>query len=143
MWILGTILAVLLFCWCTTVGLAFVVTHTSDAYTFGPQHGNSIDVVLGGGDSKEHPTKLIAMNNEGSVQIIKILANDPTKTQFLTVADLVGSNFPDPTNANILLASMKNSVQVTVYGSMYDFPFHRVQQTVTLVGDGNGSFKTP
>jgi len=99
-------------------------------------------VVLGGGDSETQPSKLIAINNSGRIEIMKLVANDPKKAQIITGPDLVKAGFPDPVNAEVSLSASNGSVQVTIYGSFYDAPFHRYQTRYTLVEDGQGNLKS-
>ena len=140
-WIGLTLLGMLGFWWLTTAGLAFLVTHASDPGTYGPMHGNIITTVLGGGDSPGQPSKLIAMNNGGRVEIIRLLANDPTKAQLVLGPNLVTAGFPDPANAEISLSATSGAVHVTIYASLYDFPFHRYQARYTFREDGQGNLK--
>jgi hypothetical protein len=137
-----TLFGVWLFWIITTVVLSFWATHVTDPGTYGPTHGNVITVVLGGGDSETQPSKLMAINNSGRIEIMKLVANDPKKAQIITGPDLVKTGFPDPGNAEVSLSAGKGSVQVTIYGSFYDAPFHRYQQSYTLVEDGQGNLKS-
>ena len=136
-----TVLAMVAFWWCSTAFFGWCVMHISDTSQFGPQHGNSITAVIGGGDSQQNPSKLIAMNNDGVVEILKITANDPTKTQLLTIANLTTSGFPDPTNANIELQAVGDRIQITMLSTVWNLPFSRIAQTITLAEDGNGGLK--
>ena len=130
--------------WLSTAFYGWMVLHMNDAGKFGPLHGNSINVVLGGGgDSVDHPSKLIAINNAGSVQIIKILANDPKKSQILVLVNLATSGFPDAMHANIELQDAGDHVEMTILSTVWNLPFQRVQQTITLTKDGNGGLKGP
>ena len=141
-WVSLTLFGMWLFWIATTVGLCFWATHVTDPGTYGPTHGNVINVVLGGGDSEAQPSKLIAMNNGGRIEIIMLLANDPKKAQIITGPDLVKTGFPDPVNAEVSLSAGKGYVQVTIYSTVYDVPFHRYQQPYTLVEDGQGNLKS-
>ncbi len=141
-WIGLTLFGMWLFWIVTTVALSFWATHVTDPGTYGPTHGTVITVVLGGGDSETQPSKLIAINNSGRIEIMKLLANDPKKAQIITGPDLVKAGFSDPVNAEVSLSAGKGSVQVTIYGSFYDAPFHRYQQLYTLVEDGQGNLKS-
>ena len=76
-WIGLTLFGVWLFWIVTTVALSFWATHVTDPGTYGPTHGTVINVVLGGGDSETQPSKLMAINNGGRLEIMKLLANDP------------------------------------------------------------------
>jgi hypothetical protein len=141
-WVSLTLFGMWLFWIVTTVGLCFWATRVTDPGTYGPTHGNVINVVLGGGDSEAQPSKLIAMNNGGRIEIIMLLANDPKKAQIITGPDLVKTGFPDPVNAEVSLSAGKGYVQVTIYSTVYDVPFHRYQQPYTLVEDGQGNLKS-
>jgi hypothetical protein len=137
----STIIAMLAIWWLTTAAWGWIIVHTSDAVTYGPTHGTTITAVIGGGDSADHPTTLIAMNNKGSVQIIKILANDPSKAQLLVITDLAVAGVPDPTNAAIELKDRRDHIDMTIHTTVWDMPFHRVERTFTLAEDGQGSLK--
>lgn len=141
-WVSFTLFGVWLFWIVTTVVLSFWATHVTDPGTYGPTHGTVITVVLGGGDSQTQPSKLIAINNSGHIEIMKLLANDPKKAQIITGPDLVKIGFPDPLNAEVELKAGKGSIEVTIYGSFYDAPFHRYQTRYTLVEDGQGNLKS-
>ena len=141
-WVSFTLFGVWLFWIVTTVVLSFWATHVTDPGTYGPTHGTVIAVVLGGGDSETQPSKLIAINNSGRIEIMKLLANDPKKAQIITGPDLVKAGFPDPLNAEVELKAGKGSVRVTIYGSFYDAPFHRYQTRYILVEDGQGNLKS-
>jgi len=136
-----TLFGVWLFWIITTVALSFWATHVTDPGTYGPTHGTVITVVLGGGDSERQPSKLMAINNSGRIEIMKLVANDPKKAQIITGPDLVKAGFPDPLNAEVELKASNGSVQVTIYGSFYDAPFHRYQTRYILVEDGQGNVK--
>jgi hypothetical protein len=140
-WVILTLLMAFSAYLTSTAGLAWRDTTLSDPGKYGPTHGNIITVALGGGDSTSQPSKLIAMNNGGRVEIIELLANDPSKAQILRGPDLVTQNFPDPTNAEVDLSAGNGFVRVTIYGSYYDAPFHRCQTGYTLVEDGQGNLK--
>ena len=141
-WVSFTLFGMWLFWITTTVALSFWATHVTDPGTYGPTHGNVITVVLGGGDSETQPSKLIAINNGGRIEIMKLLANDPKKAQIITSPDLVKTGFPNPVNAEVSLSAGNGFVQVTIYGSFYDAPFHRYQTRYTLVEDGQGNLKS-
>ena len=104
-------------------------------------HGNVVTGVFGGGDSNDHPTKLLALNNGGRVEIIKITAGDPKKTQIIAGPDLVASSFPDAAQAEIELRVDGPNITVTIYGSAFVLPFHRYSQFVVLHSDGKGNLK--
>lgn len=141
-WVSFTLFGVWLFWIVTTVILSFWATHVTDPGTYGPTHGTVITAVLGGGDSETQPSKLIAINNSGRIEIMKLLANDPKKAQIITGPDLVKIGFPDPLNAEVELKAGKGSIEVTIYGSFYDAPFHRYQTRYILVEDGQGNVKS-
>lgn len=141
MWVGLTILLMLTLYGISTVGLALWNTTFVDPGKYGPTHGTIITVVLGGGDSESQPSKLVAMNNNGRVEIIELLANDPSKAHIIPGPNLVTMGFPDPTHAQIELKALNGSVQVTIYGNFYDLPLHRYQTTYTLVDDGQGNLK--
>jgi len=137
-----TVLALWLAWVATTAGASFWVTHVTDPGIYGSMHGNIVTGVFGGGDSQEHPTKLIAFNNDGHVEILKLTAGNPQKTQLIAGPDLVASGFPDPTNAEIHLQVDKQKVTVTVYGSTFILPFQRYfSQPLTFMSDGKGNLK--
>ena len=125
----------------STSGASFWATHVTDPGTYGPMHGNVVTGVFGGGDSVAHPTKLIALNNDGHVEIIKITAGDPKKTQIIAGPDLVASSFPDAAQAEIELRVDGPTVTITIYGSAFVVPFHRYSQFVVLHSDGKGNLK--
>src|SRR5579859_4814909 len=95
-WIIFTLGVVTLAYLASTGGMAWRDTTLIDPGKYGPLHGNVINVVLGGGDNQSQPSKLIAMNNGGRVEIIELLANDPSKAQILPGPNLVTQGFPDP-----------------------------------------------
>ena len=117
----------------------------SDPAFFGPTHGNVVTGVFGGGDSAQHPTKLIALVNNGQVEIVKLTANDYHHTQILPGPRLADLNFPDPQNAEVQLevsdVNHDGHLDVTVHilSSSYDLPFHRFSQSYTLYGDAHGT----
>jgi hypothetical protein len=136
-----TLFAVYAVLWLTTAFWGWIIIHTSDAVTYGPTHGTTITAVIGGGDSADHPTTLIAINNKGQVQIIKMLANDPSKAQILVITDLVAAGIPDPTNAAIELKDRGNFISMTIHTTVWDKPFSRVERTFQLAEDGQGNLK--
>lgn len=145
--IVGVVLGMIVVLWlawiATTVGASYWATHVTDPGIYGPTHGNVVSGVFGGGDSKEHPTKLIAFNNDGHVEIIKITAGDPKKTQIIPGYNLIASGFPDPTHAEVELSvDDHHNVIVTVYGSTFYAPFQRYfSKPITLYNDGKGNLK--
>jgi len=138
-----TILALWLAWVATTAGASLWVTHVTDPGTYGPTHGNMVSGVFGGGDSQEHPTKLIAFNNDGHVEILKLTAGNPQKTQLIAGPNLVALDFPDPLNAVVeLQVDTHNTVTVTVYSSTFVFPFTRYSsQPLVFLNDGKGNLK--
>ncbi|MEO9027605.1 MAG: hypothetical protein ABI413_02215 [Ktedonobacteraceae bacterium] len=148
-WMILTLIAVVTFWWVTTSGLAWWDTTYSDPGMYGPTHGQMIAAVLGGGDSTQHPTKLIAMNNGGHVLLIEIPAgNDYSKAKLLAGPNLAAQGFPDSQNAVISLQAGDythdgfTDVQVTIYATLYDKPFHRYSVTYYLYGNGAGGLKS-
>ncbi len=141
LWVVATLLTVYSAWWLTTAFWGWVIVHTSDAFTYGPTHGTTITAVIGGGDSADHPTTLIAVNNKGVIQIIKIIANDPSKAQLLVITDLVTAGVPDPTNAAIELKDRGSHIDMTIHTTVWDTPFHRVERTFQLSEDGQGNLK--
>ncbi len=145
--IVGVVLGMIVVLWlawiATTVGASYWATHVTDPGIYGPTHGNVVSGVFGGGDSQEHPTKLIAFNNDGHVEIIKIIAGDPKKTQIIPGYNLIASGFPDPTHAVVELSvDDHHNVIVTVYGSTFYAPFQRYfSKPITLYNDGKGNLK--
>ena len=129
-----------------TSGLSWWDAHIADPATYGPMHGSVAMGVFGGGDSPAQPTKLMAMNNDGQVEIIEMVANDPNHTRILVGPNLVASNFPDPGNAEVALQVVQQGsqeeVRVTVWSDTYTLPFvGRVHQKYVLVSDGKGNLK--
>jgi len=145
--IVGVVLGMIVVLWlawiATTVGASYWATHVTDPGIYGPTHGNVVSGVFGGGDSQEHPTKLIAFNNDGHVEIIKITAGDPKKTQIIPGYNLIVSGFPDPTHAEVELSvDDHHNVIVTVCGSTFYAPFQRYfSKPITLYNDGKGNLK--
>lgn len=138
----GATIAVMWLAWFfSTSGASFWATHVTDPSTYGPMHGNVVTGIFGGGDSGDHPSKLIALNNGGHVEIIKLTAGDPTKTQIIVGPDLVAISFPDPTQAEVELRVDGPDVTVTIYGSGFELPFHRYSQFIVLHSDGKGNLK--
>jgi hypothetical protein len=139
--------AILFLClgWFSTGGLA-LWSHVTDL-GYGPTRGNSITGVFGGGDSATVPTKILAMNDNGRVELLIIPASDATKARLMSGPKLAALNFPDPRQAVIdLQTGDYNSdgtldLRITVYADMYDFPFHRYNVTFYLYGDGSGNLK--
>jgi hypothetical protein len=131
----------------STSGASWWATHVSDPGTYGPTHSTIATGVLGGGDSKEHPTKIIGLNNDGKIELIILHANDPAKTQIINGPDLTAIDFPDPKNAEIDVQvgdynhDGKQDVQVTIYATTFDMPFHRYNRPSILDGDGKGNLK--
>ena len=141
-WVGLTTLTILLGWILSTGGASWWATHVTDPGTYGPTHGTIATGVFGGGDSKQHPTKLIAMNTDGRVEILKMTAGDPTKTQLIAGPNLVALNFPDPAQAEVeLTVDSHNDVTITVYGSDFPLPFHRTSRSVVLHSDGKGNLK--
>ena len=141
-WIGLTAITILLGWILSTGGASWWVTHVTDPGTYGPMHGTIATGVFGGGDSKQHPTKLVAMNTDGRVAILKITGGDPSKTQIIAGPNLVASNFPDPAQAEVeLTVDSHNDVTITVYGSDFPLPFHRTSRSVVLHSDGKGNLK--
>jgi hypothetical protein len=136
-WIGLMLLAVPAFWWFCTAGWGWMVMHFSDPRMFGPTHGNTITAVIGGGDSRAHPTTLTAMNTGGLVEI-KIIRSDKAKPETLRLLNLSTSGFPNPTEANIELEDAGDHIQMTVLSTVWDTPFHRVVGIGTLVSDGEG-----
>lgn len=129
-----------------TSGLSWWDAHIADPALYGPLHGSVATGVFGGGDSATQPTKLMAMNNDGQVEIIEMMANDPTHTRILVGPNLVETGFPDPGQAEVALQVVqqdsREEVQVTVWSDSYALPFmDRVHQTYLLVSDGKGNLK--
>jgi hypothetical protein len=79
-----------------TKGASWYVVHVSDPATYGPTHGNVLSLVLGGGDSVENPSTLIATNDGGQVLLLKVVPGHPEKNLTLVGPDLRTRNFPDP-----------------------------------------------
>ncbi|MBO0782814.1 MAG: hypothetical protein J2P37_28700, partial [Ktedonobacteraceae bacterium] len=135
----GYILLTYLVGWC--------VTHLSDPGSFGPTHGNIVVGVFGGGDSQVKPSKLIALNNNGHVQLMKITSNDPAKTQILVGPDLGRLEFPDPAGAEIQMEvgdydhDGHTDVKVSILGTTFTSPFTRYRSQYVLYGDGKGGLK--
>jgi len=141
-WIGLTAITILLGWILSTGGASWWVTHVTDPGTYGPMHGTIATGVFGGGDSKQHPTKLVAMNTDGRVAILKITGGDPSKTQIIAGPNLVAMNFPDPAQAEVeLTVDSHNDVTITVYGSDFPLPFHRTSRSVVLHSDGKGNLK--
>jgi len=138
-----TVLALWLAWVATTAGASFWVMHVTDPSTYGPTHGNMVSGVFGGGDSKDHPTKLIALNDDGHVEILKLTAGNPQKTQIIAGPNLVALDFPDPLDAVVeLQVDTHNTVTATVYGSTFIFPFTRYSsQPLVFLNDGKGNLK--
>jgi hypothetical protein len=140
-WVLLTIFAMYFLWWLSTAFWGWIIVHTADALTYGPTHGTTITAVIGGGDSEAQPTTLIAINNRGSVQIIKMLANDPSKAQLLVITDLAAAGVPDPGNAAIELKNQGNTISMTIHTTVWDAPLRRVEQTFVLKKEGQGNLK--
>lgn len=136
----GTVAALALGWFLSTTGASLWATHITDPGTYGPTHGSVITGVLGG-DSTDHPSKLIAFNNDGTVEVMKITANDPRKTQLLIGVDLHLVHFPDAVNAELQIEQEHQDLTITVWSSTFDRPFHRYSQVLHLKGDGKGNFK--
>jgi len=133
--------------WVSTCGLAWRDVTFIDPGKYGPTHGNIVMGVFGGGDSQEHPSRLIGLNNDGHVQIIMIHANDASKSQILLGPNLVTLGFPDPAHANVDLEARdfdgdgNLDLKVTVLASFYDKPLSRYGVPYMLYGDGQGNLK--
>ena len=142
-WVGLTTLTILLGWILSTGGASWWATHVTDPGTYGLMHGTVVTGVFGGGDSTAHPTKLIAMNNDGRVAILKITAGDPKKTQVIPGPDLVASGFPNPKDAEVeLQVDSHHNVIVTIYASDFGLPFHRTSAPpITLSNDGKGNLK--
>jgi len=142
-WVGLTALTILLGWILSTGGASWWATHVTDPGTYGPMHGTVVTGVFGGGDSTAHPTKLIAMNNDGRVAILKITAGDPKKTQVIPGPDLVASGFPNPKDAEVeLQVDSHHNVIVTIYATDFGLPFHRTSAPpITLSNDGKGNLK--
>jgi hypothetical protein len=145
-WVGVTLLGVLLLWQATTSGASLLATHLSDPGTYGETGGNSIFAVLGGGDSSTSPTKILALNNDGRVELLIIVANDPAKAHLWTGPDLATLGFPDPQQAVVNVQagdfqhSGKTDLQVTVYADQFDRPLHRINVVFYLYNDGQGHF---
>ncbi len=143
----GTIAAIVGFVILSTSGAAWWSTTFHDPGTYGPTHGTIATGVLGGGDSKEHPTKIIGLNNGGKIELIILHANDPAHTQIINGPDLTTIDFPDPMNAEVDVQTGdyngdgKQDVKVTIYATTFDMPFHRYNRPSVLDGDGKGGLK--
>jgi hypothetical protein len=146
-WIGGT-LALLTLGWlATTSGAAWYETTFRDPGTYGPMHGNMALGVFGKGDSADTPSKLIAMNNDGHIQVIKLTGNDPDKASIIIGPDLRAIGFPNPTSAEVQI-EVGNVDQdhhadliITMYANVYDLPLHRYRAQYVLYGDGKGGLK--
>lgn len=137
---LGMIL--LLIAWfATTTGASWITTHLIDPATYGPMHGSVVEGVFGGGDSQAHPSQLIAMNNAGQVEIFKMTASNPKKTQVFVGPNLIALGYSDPKEAEVALRVQGNKVVVTIYDSTFTLPLYRSRKTYTLISDGEGNFK--
>src|SRR5579875_3199925 len=121
----GVILAALWFL--GTSGLSWWDSHVADPALYGPLHGSMVTCVLGGGDSTAQPSKLIAMNNNGQVELIEMLASNPDHTRILVGPNLVASGLPDPGTANVEMQVVEQDghqiVRVTVWSDSYTLPF--------------------
>ena len=146
-WIGLTLLVVLIAYWISTVGLTWWNNTLVNPGRYGPTQGKIVTGVFGGGDSQEQSSKLIAMNNNGRVEIIMLHANDPSKSEILIGPDLVALNFPDPTHAHVDLLvgdfdhDGNQDVQVTIVSTVYDKPLYPYSVPYTLYGDGQGHLK--
>jgi hypothetical protein len=126
--------------------MALFVTHFIDPGTYGPIHGQVLRDVFGG-DSAEQPSKVIGMDDNGRVLVIKLTADDPTKAQIIPGPDLAKLNFPDPKGAEIDLQAGDfdhdghKDLQVTIESTTYDTPLHRYSQSYILYNDGKGNLK--
>lgn len=144
LWLGVGMLLVLGFWQLTTSGAAWWSTHVTDPGQYGPTQGNVINTTLGGGGSAASPTKIIALNNDGQVQLILVPSNTPAKTRIITVADLVRMHFPDPAKAVLLVQAVddngKTNLKITVWADTYLLPFQRYSVTFLLPGDGKGGF---
>lgn len=146
-WVGLTLLLVLAFCWISTAGLAWRDATFIDPGKYGPTHGDIVMGVFGGSDSQAQPSKLIGMNNNGRVEVIMLHANDPSKSQILVGPDLIATNFPDPTHANVDLEvgdfdhDGNLDLKVTVLSTIYDKPLNNYGQAYILYGDGQGNLK--
>jgi hypothetical protein len=130
-----------------TSGAAWWSTAISDPGVYGPTHGTIASAVLGGGDSKEHSTKIIGWNNGGKVELIIMHANDPAKMQAISGPDLTAVDFPDPINAEVYVEAGdfnhdgKQDIKIIIYATTFDMPFHRYNRPSILDGDGKGGLK--
>lgn len=146
-WIGLTVLGMVLFWIGSTNGAAWVSTNLIDPGTYGPAHGQMIHAVFGGGDSQAQPSKVMSVNDNGRVLVIKLTADDPSKAQIIPGPDLSKLDFPDPTGAEIAIQAGDfdhdghTDLEVTINSTMFNAPLHRYAQTYILYGDGKGNLK--
>ena len=130
----------------TTWGASAWTANLSYPSTYGPMHGTVISTTLGG-DSKAHPSKIIGWNDDGKVEILVLIADNPRHTQIIAGPDLRAASFPDPTGSEVQLEAGDfnhdghTDIRVHILSTEFDYPFHPHQQYIDLDGDGKGNLK--
>lgn len=143
-WIGLTLLVLLCLYWLATGGLAWWNNTLVNPAKYGPTQGG---IAVGVFDSQAQASKLIAVNNNGRVEIIMLHANDPKKSEILVGPDLVALSFPDAVHAHVDLVvgdfdhDGNLDVQVTIVSTVYDKPLFPYAQQYILYGDGQGHLK--
>lgn len=121
---------------------AWTTTTFADPGTYGPSHGETLQITLGNGDSATSPSTLIATNINGQIDLIQLFPGDPKKNITFTGPNLNTLNFPDPAKAEVALSSPEaGKVIVTIWSDEWDKPLHRYGVEFTLLTDGKGGFR--